>query len=730
MNLDATPRTDKQWRGLPRQKASILALVAGLAFLGITVAQLLRYAIGAGVVYNPGNVASFDIRAPHRSSYVSEVETNRQRDLAEASVAPIFTPPDAQVSRRQMATAVELLDRVRAIRADESLTPEQRVEQLMALDQLAITQPMAKALLALSEAQWNRIGAQILAVMDLAMRPPIHPDNLDKARDGVANLISFSLRAEEADIVNQLASALLVPNTNYDSVATDAARQVARENVKPVERTFVANQVIIRSGQVLGPADIEALENFNLRRPAITFNGVVSAMLLSVMAVIALGLGMVQTRENVFKRPARQTALSAALFVAMLLLARWLLPGHGVLPYLAPLTASAIAITSWSGLLPGVISAVLMGVLVGLGMDKPMEFAAIISFSGAIACLSLGRMERLSNFLRAGIFAGLAQCVVVLAFNLPTFQPNDAPLVGIYLLASLANGVLSAGLALAILFISGALFDVTTVVQLTELARLSHPLLQEMVTKAPGSYHHSLMVANLAEQAAERIGADSLLTRVGAYFHDVGKMANPHFFIENQLEGLNPHDQLDPLTSSTILQNHVSDGLKLAAKYRLPARVRAFIAEHHGTTKTSYQYAQACKDNGGPVDATRFRYPGPRPQSKETALVMLADGSEASVRSCRCSSLEEMDEVIRRVFTERLGDHQLDDSDLTLREMDVVRHSFLETLRGMYHPRIQYPQMAMAGRSQAQQHAQPQPVIEPTPAPQLPPLGEQEWATP
>jgi hypothetical protein len=378
-------------------------------------------------------------------------------------------------------------------------------------------------------------------------------------------------------------------------------------------------------------------------------------------------------------------------------------------------------------LLPGVISAVLMGALVGLGMDKPMEFAAIISFSGMIACLSLGRMERLSNFLRAGIFAGLAQCVVVLAFSLPTFLPNDAPLVGIYLLASLANGVLSAGLALAILFISGALFDVTTVVQLTELARLSHPLLQEMVTKAPGSYHHSLMVANLAEQAAERIGADSLLTRVGAYFHDVGKMANPHFFIENQLEGLNPHDQLDPLTSSTILQNHVSDGLKLAAKYRLPARVRAFIAEHHGTTKTSYQYAQACKDNGGPVDATRFRYPGPRPHSKETALVMLADGSEASVRSCRCSSLEEMDEVIRRVFTERLGDHQLDDSDLTLREMDVVRQSFLETLRGMYHPRIQYPQMAMTARSQ--QQAQPQPVIEPTPAPQLPPLGEQEWAT-
>jgi putative nucleotidyltransferase with HDIG domain len=287
----------------------------------------------------------------------------------------------------------------------------------------------------------------------------------------------------------------------------------------------------------------------------------------------------------------------------------------------------------------------------------------------------------------------------------------------VYVIASFGSGLLSAGLALAILFLSGAIFDNTTVVQLIELSRLSHPLLQQMVTTAPGTYHHSLTVANLAEQAAERIGADSLLTRVGAYFHDIGKMANPHFFVENQLDGLNPHDQLDPLTSSTILQNHVSDGLKLAAKYRLPSRVRDFIAQHHGTTKTNYQYAQACNDNNGPVDAQPFRYPGPRPQSKETALLMLADGIEAAVRACRCTSLEEMDEVVRKVFGERLADHQLDDSDLTLREMEVVRQSFLETLRGMYHPRIQYPQFAVQRP--------------PTPAsPQLSALRDQELATP
>ncbi|MFC1466962.1 MAG: HD family phosphohydrolase [Candidatus Brachytrichaceae bacterium NZ_4S206] len=720
MNLDATASARHQLRQTQRQKIAILSAIAVATFVGVTAAQLSRHVIGAGVVYNLGEVAAFDIRAPHRLVYISDVETNRQRDLAEASVSPIFTLPDAQTSRRQMSLAYEALDYIQQIRNDQSISADERVRKLTNLDELIIRESTARNILALEDSQWSRVSAQTLAVLDAVLRRSIHPGNLDETRAIVPQLISFSLRAEEADIVNQLVSALIIPNTNYDSAATEAARRAARENVKPVERKYEANQVIIRSGQVIGPNEIEALERFNLRRPALSWTHVASALILSALTVTALSMGMLRARENVFKRPIRQTALSAALFVTVLMLARWLLPGHGVLPYLAPLAAVSIAITSWSGLLPGVISALLMGALVGLGMDKQLEFAACITASGITACLTLGRAERLSNFLRAGVLAGIAQSLIVLAFNLPTAQPNDAPLLVVYLIASLASGVLSAGLALAILYISGAVFDVTTVVQLIELSRLSHPLLQQMVTQAPGTYHHTLMVTNLAENAAERIGADSLLTRVGSYFHDIGKLANPHFFIENQLEGVNPHEQLDPLTSSTILQNHVTDGLKLAAKYRLPSRVRAFIAEHHGTTKTHYQYARACEESGHEVDAQPFRYPGPRPQSKETALLMLADGSEAAVRANRCTSVEEMDEVLRRLFADRLADHQLDDSDLTLREMEVVRQSFLETLRGVYHPRMKYPAQMTASKS-----AEPRVTAKP-----LPSHPDQELATP
>ncbi len=716
MNLDATSNTNKQLRVLGRRKAIILGAITLATFAGLTLSQLSRYVIGAGFAYNPGDVAAVDIRAPYRLAYVSELETNRQRDLAEASVAPIFTPPDAQVSRRQMTVAIELLGRIKDIRADQTSTTDDKVRQIVALEQLVVPEPAAKQMLQLADVQWARVNAQTLAVLDVALRAPIHPDNLDKARGAVAPLISFSLRAEEAEIVNLLGSAMLVPNTNYDSATTEAARRAARESIKPVERPFEPKQTIIRSGQVVGPADVEALDKFNLRRPALTTSTIASAMLFSAISLLVIGFAMAQQRNNIFRRPLRQTAASAAIFITTLLFARWLLPGHGVLPYLAPLAVSAIAITSWSGLLPGVVSAVVMGGLVGMGMDKQMEFAACIAISGAVACLTLGRAERLSSFLRAGVLAGMSQCLIVLAFNISSFQPNDAPLLAVYLVASFLSGVLAAGLALVALFLSGFVLDITTVVQLIELSRLSHPVLQHMVTTAPGTYHHSLMVANLAETAAERITADSLLTRVGAYFHDIGKMANPHFFIENQLDGMNPHEQLDPLTSSTILQNHVTDGLKLAIKNRLPSRIRAFIAEHHGTNVTNYQYAKALNETAGPVDTKAFRYPGPRPQSKETALVMLADGSEAAVRSARCTSVEEMDDVIQRVFAERLADHQLDESDLTLREMEVARQSFLETLRGMYHPRIQYPQISTT-------------QSEPVPAPQLVKPVEQEWAT-
>ena len=238
------------------------------------------------------------------------------------------------------------------------------------------------------------------------------------------------------------------------------------------------------------------------------------------------------------------------------------------------------------------------------------------------------------------------------------------------------------------------MLGMTTALQLMELSRPDHPLLQLLLRQSPGTYQHSLQVANLVEQAAERIGADALLTRIGALYHDIGKTSDAIFFIENQVPGnLNPHNDLDPEISAAMVIRHVAKGMELARKYRLPRRIQDFITEHHGTMITHYQYSKAVKAAGDEtlVNPEEFRYPGPKPQSRETALIMLGDSCEAQVRAEHPKDEDELRALIRNVVEKRLELEQLSDTELTLRDLENIIDSFTTTLRGIYHPRIVYP---------------------------------------
>jgi putative nucleotidyltransferase with HDIG domain len=285
---------------------------------------------------------------------------------------------------------------------------------------------------------------------------------------------------------------------------------------------------------------------------------------------------------------------------------------------------------------------------------------------------------------------------VILAYRIP-FSTWDW--VGITTLASAAvfNGAASASLALLLQFFIAQQLGLITPLQLLEISRPDQPLLQLFLRTAPGTYQHSLQVSNLAEQAAEAIGADALLVRVGALYHDCGKATNPQFFVENQSPGnIDAHDEMNPLYAAQTIIKHVPDGVLLARKHRLPERIQDFIREHHGTLSTRYQYNRAIEVNGGDaskVDINAFRYPGPRPQSRETALLMLADGVEARARSERPAGEEALRILIHRVIDFCQRDGQLDDTRITLRDLSLITDSFVTTLLGTYHERIQYPQL-------------------------------------
>jgi len=684
-------------------RARTLALVAvGVgAFLGITLAQLTRFFIGSGATLEAGMVAPRDIRALSKVTLTSDLLTRNLRDAAEANVVPIYSPLDAQVARKQLATARETLDRIARIRGTADLSETDKIRQLVALPLLKIDEASARSILRPSDAVWTRIDAQTIVLLDQNLREALRPDALDVARARLPSQISLSFSTDEATIITAIASALLAPNVSFDAAATEASKRNARAAVSPVQTVYESNQIILRSGQVIGPTDVETLDKLNLRRPTITWADIINALALSALTAGVIGLAMWRQRhgedQDLQERPLRETVLSALLIVVAIVLGRLLLPGRGFIPYLAPMVALGIVVGAWSGNLVGVVTAAAAGSLIGIALERPIEFAALYVCGGIVACLSIRRTERVSDFVRAGIWAFFAQLCVIIAFHAIGYLATDMGQVALYVVGAFASSIISAALSLAILYLVGVVFDLPSAIQMNELARPSHPLLKQMLSRAPGTYHHSLLVANLAEHAADRIGADALLTRVGAYYHDIGKTAHPYFFIENQLDrDKNPHVDIDPLTSARILHNHIVDGMRMAREKRLPSAIAAFIAEHQGSMVTRSAYVRAQNASPTPVDEAPYRYPGPTPRRRETALVMLADASEATVRALRPARPEEMDQIVRKVIAERVSDHQLDGSGLTLRDLELAAQSFVETLRGAYHPRIEYPQLSPA----------------------------------
>jgi putative nucleotidyltransferase with HDIG domain len=310
--------------------------------------------------------------------------------------------------------------------------------------------------------------------------------------------------------------------------------------------------------------------------------------------------------------------------------------------------------------------------------------------SSVIAVFAVQRAEHPNQFVAGGVVAGIVSMAALIALWL--VEPDRKGFDAVWMMAAastsgLGSGLLTAGGLAAV----GLLLGVTTRVQLMELSQLNAPLLRKLQDEAPGTFHHSIIVGNLAERAADRIGADALLVRVGCYYHDIGKVLQPGFYIENQMGGENPHDSMKPRESAAMIAQHVQGGIELARQHGLPWRVQAFIPEHHGTRLIAYFYRVASQQDPN-VEQKLFRYPGPKPQSRETALVMLADSTEAMVRSSEDRSPERIDSIIEEVIAERLAEGELDDCDLTLRDLRTIAESFKQTMRGVYHPRIAYPE--------------------------------------
>jgi len=681
--------------------AWVRLMLLGVALAVATGLVMVQPLLPTGqVMLDVGDVAPETIRAPYSLAYDSTIRQIEEQERAAAQVQPIYTSPQGDLARGQLERAAQVLDYLGSVRADPLASTAQKRAWVFAVPELTTFAPEAiDSLLALSVESWDRVQLETLAVLAEAMRQEVREGEATIARGRVPRMIGLDLSDEEAAVAVMLTQAFVVPNSFLDPAATADAQARARERVGPVTRRFEENQVIVREGNPVDMLDVEALDQFGLRQPRTRWTEFIAAGSLALLQVALLYLYL--ARFDVDTLWSGQRHLLLVLLVVIFVLGSGLMvPSGGVLRYLAPAPALAMLLTATLGRHAGAASAVFLGTVTGVIAGNSLEMALYAAVGGLIAALALGRVERIGEMFRAGAFVALGHVSVLAIFHLVKDAAQPSELVA-SVLSGIVNGGLSSSLALGGLFLIGPLFDIVTTMRLIELSRPEHPLLQRLLREAPATYHHSLMVANLAEQGAEAIDANALLARVGAYYHDVGKITRPYFFTENQVEGINPHDRLDPETSAGVIVGHVDDGLKLARRFRLPSRVRAFIPEHHGQNKVSFLYQKALELSGdaGLVDEKAFRYPGQKPQSKETALVMLADGCEAAVRSGRPENAGEVAEIVNRIIDQRIDDGQLNESGLTLQDVVTIRQVFASALTGTFHPRIEYPEPAGKGKS-------------------------------
>lgn len=639
-----------------------------------------------------GDVAMQDIHAPRSFSYISDFLTSKSKEEAEKSVLPIYLPPDPTISRQQVEKLRAALDFISTIRIDDFASDSQKIEDLISVESFDIKPETASAILLLSGERWESVKNESLYVLELVMRNSIREDQVSGVQRDLGAKVDFSFSDAETNLIKEIVSQLITANSIFSIERTNEQIADARESVAPVSQSFAAGEIIINSGEVIDTVSWEALQALGYTEPRNRTLDYVSAgmIVITVMALVGFYLRRVRQSKGV-----SIDGLSAIAFIFFIFLisARLIIPNHTILPYIFPIAAFGLLVASVFDYELGVMGVLVLSVLAAYNQANSVDLALYYFLPSAASIFVLGRGRRINIFFLAGLVQALTGSMIVIAYRiLNSFidLSGASSLIG----AAFANGVISVSLALILQYLLSELLGRTTAMQLMDLSRPDHPLLQELLTSAPGTYQHSLQLANLAEQAAREVNGDALLTRVGALYHDVGKTTNPTFFVENQPVGkLDTHESMDPVLSSATIIRHVTDGIKLAKKYRIPPQIQDFILEHHGTMITRYQYNQAVIDAGSEekVEKSLFQYPGPIPHRKETAILMLADGSEAWMRSEDPESVDDIERIVRQSVDAYIEADQLMNADLTLRDIQTIIRSFTRTFKNSYHHRIKYP---------------------------------------
>jgi putative nucleotidyltransferase with HDIG domain len=666
-------------------------LQLGLSVAALVGALALIFTVGSdSPALRLNQMASETVVAQRQVTYADKAATEARRQHVMNAVLPAYTFDPSRAEARTLL-AITFVTRVGRVLATSG-SPSGKQAAILRLTPADITPDALQQFPVLKSADFKVVKDDVRSLMLQAetwrfSRADIQPTEL-----GLLSSVAPRLTRDQRIAVTDVLVSFLAPTLTLDAARTQALRAQAAAKVFPVHVTIYPGEVVIRRGDIVTPSILEKLTALGIRERITQWNDVLASLLFAALVVVMLFWYLHTFHSEILAQPRLVLLIDASILVTALT-ARFLTAGHVLLPFLLPVAAASTFAAVLIAPEACVAVTLAMALLAGWVVSDSFELAVYYFLTGAAGVLAIRRVRQVKQFMLAGIYIMAFGLGTALAFGLVNHSYDFAAFRE-YVLAAGFNGFVSSALALGGFAVLSNFFGVTTALQLLELSQPNRPLLRRLMVRAPGTYHHSVFVASMAEHAAEEIGADSLLVKVGALYHDIGKTANPHCFVENQMGLGNIHDELRSDESARIIRGHVTQGMRLARQFDLPPAVLEVIAEHHGTMALTYFLHKAQLESQGlPIDRSVYVYPGPKPQTRETALIMLADGCESAVRAASDHSNDKMREIVERIFEERIQQGQLDECPLTLHDLETAKYAYCTILGSLYHPRIEYPEL-------------------------------------
>jgi putative nucleotidyltransferase with HDIG domain len=702
-----------------------LVVIYVIAFVVISISLFPPMQKLKDVQYKEGDIADAEVIAPF-TYYVpySEQEIEINKSKAALNVPPVYRQND-QATKNLPGDLRLFMERIGAVADVDTLSEEDRISNILdiapGLGKESAALLLRGSIRAKILENSLRVQAQLLDKGIINNAAPLRRSNyphITVLSEEGERLMPSTYLIEQSQLESIILSdakkvfgrdeqaiklfydvlrSHLMPNLAYDMDEHRVRRDEAEKAVPKMFKVSESERIIAKHDKVT-KNQVEMLTALEQKRvdleleashwkKGILFFG--KGIRITAL-ILLLGLALYRLRPDLVLERDKLT-LTFMIVLFYLLFTALVIKVPLLDPYLVPIAFISLVATAFFGVMTSVMFTLFASMLLITHTDLPASYAFVSLLAGTTAIISIAHLRERRNFYTIFLYVSIAYIVGIAGFA--TTQGLSFTDILLNSLWGITNGFVCTILVMFLLPIFESLFDVTTNFTLMELSDLNRPLLKRLIIEAPGTYHHAIMTGNLVEAVAEDVRANSLLARVGAYYHDIGKLAKPEYFFENKGDKVNKHEKLTPTMSALILASHVKEGIELAKKEKLPRVVIDAIREHHGTTVMAYFFQKALEyDSHDSVNIDDFRYPGPRPRSKETALIMLADSAEAAVRSLREPTAPRIRAIVSKIIESRMNDGELDHSSLTLNDISIIREKYIKLLTGIFHPRISYPQ--------------------------------------